>query len=800
MPAIGKIYGIVADSITRKPIDYATITLIRLKDSSIVSGAVSSSKGDFLLENLPMGRYKLLVTMVGYKKKEIGPVMIFPNQTEFNAGTIYLSTSSRQIKEVEVTADKSVSLNTIDKRVFEVGKNLISTGGTATEVLQSVPGVTVDIDGNVSLRGNANVTVLIDGKPSTLSGSSRAAILQQLPAGSIERIEVITNPGAKYDADGMSGIINIITKKDKMKGFNLNASVGAGTHDKYNASLGLNYRTRKFNFYTNYNFRSEARYGWGHSERKNSYADTVYFSNNDSKSLNHSLSHVGKAGMDWYINSQNTLGVSAMVNVRQEKGQNNINYFFLDGAEVPYFKTYRQNTSTDSNVSVDATLDYKHIFKDPKKELTASATYSTSARNSDAGYVNYNRNISTNELTNVFLDQKNVSGTQFNVLLFQADYSNPIGESQKFETGIKSTNRFNTTLYDASTRNLVSHQYENDTLLTRHYSTSEQIHAAYFQYTGKWKEFTYQAGLRGELAVISGKSLLSPETFHFSYPGFYPSGLVKYTYRKSNDFQVSYSRRVNRPEARSLLPFTEYEDLLNVRVGNPALKPENINSFEASYYKTLAKHTLGASVYYRHTVNMITRMRTLDTATGVTTMMNRNFSSSDNTGIELITKSTLFKMLQFTTNINLYQNTVNGSNVDATLQSSAFNWNARGMLSGRVSKAFTFQFSGFYMAPTRQPQGTFQGMSGIDGGCKYEFWKGNASVTANVSDILNSRHFEMTNFGYGFTSDNYRKRETRIGMITFNYRFGSNNENQRSKRNRQDQNNQNDNRMDDFRP
>ncbi len=381
------------------------------------------------------------------------------------------------------------------------------------------------------------------------------------------------------------------------------------------------------------------------------------------------------------------------------------------------------------------------------------------------------------------------------MLTAQADYSNPLGENRKFETGIKTTNRFILNNFDAFNFNSFQNQYENDSLLTQHYSYEEHVHAAYFQYSGIYKKITYQLGLRGEMAILSGEALLTNTPFSFQYPGLYPSALAKYTYKKTNDFQVSYSRRVNRPGINTLLPIKNYEDLYNYNTGNPELKPENINSFELSYYKTIKQqHSIGTTLFYRHTLNLITRVRTLDTLTGIATTTFMNYSTSDNTGLEIIIKNTIKKAIQITSNINLFQNKVNGTNVEASLQSTSFNWNARTMIAGKVSKSVSFQLSGMYMAPTKYPQGEFRGMSGMEMGGKYDFWGTKASLTLNISDVLNTRHFELYNFGPGFTSNINRKRESRVAMLTFSYRFGNAEVQQRKKKQEQG----NEQRMDDF--
>jgi iron complex outermembrane receptor protein len=799
MPKIGKVLGIIKDSVSGKVVDYASVALLRMPDSAVAGGSVTNARGEFLMENLGMGRYMIVITSVGYRKYFSRSFFLMPNKPETNLGAVLINPSSRQVKEVQVDANRQEVLRSIDKTTYIVGTNLVNTGGTATELLQNVPGVSVDIDGNISLRGNANVTVLVDGKPSAITGGSKASILSQFPAGSIERIEVISNPGAKYDAEGMAGIINIILKKDKLKGFNLNASVGTGTHDKYPASIGMNYRVKKFNFYTNYNYRSEARWWNSWSNRQNHYSingrDTAFNVNNSGSGINNSFNHLAKAGVDWYINNSNSMGISATLNSRKENSRGSLDYIYEDAFETATKKEFRESSTYDKNASIELNTDYRHIFKNPKNDLTASASFSRWLRISDASYSNFNRNMNSNELLDNFLDQKNNMEGDFTFYTFQSDYSQA-ADKGKIETGIKSTGRFSTSLNDAFIYNESKKQYENDTLFTRHFDYTDQVHAAYFQYSAAFKKIIYQAGLRAELSHVSGTSLISQEKFEFNYPGLFPSATVKYNYSKTIDLIISYSRRVNRPDIRALMPFKEYEDRLNYRVGNPMLKPENINSYEFSCYKTWKESSLGGTLYYRHTINMITRFRMLDTLTGITIGVFQNFSTSDNTGIELVHKSTLFKILQLNLSGNVFRNVIHGENVDASLQSTSFNWNTRGSISGRLTKTFTFQFTGFYMAPVVQPQGVFQGMSGVDFGTKYDFWKNAASLTFNISDIFNTRHFEVTNDVYGFTMQNYRKRETRIAMLTLSYKFGSQNEQQRFRK-RQDQNN-NDQRMDDF--
>ena len=301
MPAIGRVSGSVADSSTKKPVEFASVALIRLRDSVPVAGALTDEKGNFSITEVPFGKFILKISSIGFAGYSSEPLIIRPDEKEIYVEKIFIRSNVKRLKEVEVTGEKSEYVNSLDRKIYNLDKNIVNTGGTATEVLRNIPSVTVDMDGNISLRGSGNVNVLIDGKPSGITGSTRQAVLQQIPASSIDRIEVITNPSAKYDADGMAGIINIVTKKDKLKGLNANISLGVGTNEKYNATLGGNYRTSKLNVYANYSYRHEKRTSTGESERKNSYGPAVNYNLSQSHGNHLSDAHVVKGGLDYYL-------------------------------------------------------------------------------------------------------------------------------------------------------------------------------------------------------------------------------------------------------------------------------------------------------------------------------------------------------------------------------------------------------------------------------------------------------------------------------------------------------------------
>ncbi len=792
MPAIGKVTGSVYDSLTQKPAEFASVALIRLKDSVPVAGALTDQKGNFSMTEVPFGRFILKVSSIGFANYSSAPLFIKPEEVNVDMGRINIRNKIKRLNEVEVAGEKSEFINTLDRKVYNIDKNIVNTGGTATEVLRNIPSVTVDIDGNISLRGSGNVNVLIDGKPSGITGSTRQAVLQQIPASSIDRIEVITNPSAKYDADGLAGIINIVTKKDKLKGLNANISLGVGTNEKYNLAAGGNYRTRKFNVYANYSFRHEKRTSAGESIRENFYGPAITYNLNQSHGYHKSDAHVIKGGLDYYLSESVTLGIGATSSIRQESRPEYISYQNEDAARIVTSSFLRENEDEGTNNSIDYNLDFKKTFGKSKAEWTASAGYSSNERSSNDVFYTFTEQ---HELT---LKQYQDNETANNITTSQTDYSLPINSGSKVEAGWKSILRKIDAAADGMNYFPSTDIYTSDPRFNDKFIYDEGIHAGYLIYSGRFLKFDYQLGVRGEDYLNSGKSETTSIDFNNEYLNLYPSGFLKYNINKSQEAQVSYSKRVNRPESRTMNPFIDYADSLNVRMGNPELKPEYIDSYEMSYLKNFEKHSVNVTLYYRYTHNMITRYRFVDQSTNVTTSTFINFSSSANAGAEMVIKNQIGEMINIMTSANLYQNKINGSNVEAELQGTSTNWNARMSINAKLAKNTSLQLSGMYMAPVVQPQGSFKGMSGVDAGIRQELWKGRASISLNVNDIFNTRKMVIHSIGDGFVSDMTRTRESRVAMLNFSYRFGSAEYNVRKKNQRNQNQQEQNNSMEDF--
>jgi iron complex outermembrane recepter protein len=761
MPAIGKVIGVLRDSASKEPLEFASIALIRLRDSSAVGGSLTDAKGHFNIAEIQPGRYKLRVSCIGYKTFDTAPFLITPQEALKDFGILNMPANLRTLKEVNVTEEKQEYTNTLDKKVFNVDKNLISTGGTVSDVLQNVPSVQVDIDGNVSLRGSENVTVLIDGKPSGLTAENRAALLRQIPASSIDQIEVVTNPGARYDAEGMTGIINIKTKKDKRNGLNGTASVGIGTRDKYNASVSVNRRSKLFNLYGNYGYRRDDRFFNGYSDRTNLYDSSFNYIRNNGLSRN--KSHNLKAGADWYINDYNVLGVSGGLNLRNEFRREFSSNLIAD--DDPYYRTgfSRISKSPEDGSTYDGSIDYKKTFPGSKRELSGNVNATYNLRNSVETFY-----TSPYDSTTVS-DQRQVNDRNNASYGGQLDYVHPT-QKVRYETGVKVTVRDNQTEQRVDRYDVDRELWLTDARTQDKFDYRDEVYAGYLQAGAKFGKIETQAGLRTEYTRMIGDS--RDTSFNRGFVDPFPSLTLRYNVKKDHDLQIGYSRRINRPDGRQLNPFVTFSDSLNLQRGNPGINPEYVHAIELGYQGRYKEQSISVTLYYRYIDNYIQRFRTIDPQTAITLTTFENFSSAENRGLEVVLRNNIYKGVTLNTTFNGFFNKVNASNLQTGLTSDVFTWDIRSSLNAKVAKNTSVQITGNYMAPRVNPQGTFFGMQGVDLGIRQDFKGGKWSANLAVSDVFDNRQFEITNDTDLFKLDSVRKRESRVATLTLTYNFG----------------------------
>jgi outer membrane receptor protein involved in Fe transport len=771
----GTISGKLLDATNNQTMPFATVALIQKSTKQITTSAQTDMNGAFTLSNIADGAYTVRITFVSYLTYS-KDVIVTPSNRAIQLGVIKMAPSKGVLKEVTVSAQKSQIQLGIDKKSFSVDQSLVSQGGSATDLLSNVPSVQVDVDGNVSLRGSSNVKILINGKPSALTGNDLTDVLQSIPASSIETIEVITNPSSKYDAEGDAGIINIVLKKNASLGFNGSASASVGTHNTYNGTLSLAYQNSKINIYGNYSYRRADRIGNGYSNKTNTLGDSVLQQNQVSDQTFTFKGHNIRTGIDYNIDPKTTISFSDNINIRDrdriQTGGTNIS---SNGALL---QTLNQNNSTQAHGNnMDFNLDFDHKFKKPQEELTANIGLSTSHDNE---YDDLNTNYSFFNPDSAYLHQQNnhTIGHQHNWNL-QADYTVPLGKSSRLDLGYRSTFSINDNNYIVDTLDNASGLENYDPFLSNHFVYNEQIHAVYGNFQHQFGNFGVQVGLRLEDTRI--RTTLTDTTTQYNkqdYLRLYPSVFLTDKLSDNQTLQLSYSRRVVRPRNRMISPFLDTSDPLNYSQGNPALMPEDIHSFELSYINYWKSLTLTSSLYYRLTNDEIQRINSFWNNTDITLTQFENIKSASNAGYELIAKISPSNAFDLTGNLNIYYQNIAGDPSLNIKRTTGFAWNANLTANIKATKKLGFQLRGDYQGPQVIPQGKAYAVYGIDGGVRYDFTK-KLSLSVNGRDLLNTRKFagaiNYSNPDLGSYSNQYSQRRfaTGVYVATLSYRFGS---------------------------
>lgn len=799
-PAIGILSGQLVESESKKPIPYAKIFLLNVRDSSVATGGLADSLGNFNIDEILVGPYIAKITAFGFDPLFIDSLFFSPKNPQINLGTLFMIPDANQLVEVDIVYEEQEVVAQIDKKVFAVDKQLTSQGGTALDVLQNIPSITIDVDGNISLRGSANVTILIDGRPSTMTGTGRQGALASIPASSIESIEVITNPSAKYDPDGMSGIINIVLKKSKLKGFNgsVDISIENGLHpdslDTYNqflgfghnASFNLAYRNKFFNVYGGYT--SNWYEGWRNFDQSNV---TFYNGGFDSlsqirKGTHLRQGHLLKFGTDFYINPKNTVGFYVNGNLGREERTGNMYYYAYDSVSR-YDVWQRISDDPGKKYGFDANVFWNKKFATPEHKLDFSAQYSKGESTETGTYM---ENIySPVDLSLLFpntLDQyvSTVDGNAITTI--QLDYYRPLtfyklaedgtewGQPGKIEAGAKSTIRQVSQDYYQETYDIP------DDSLNNNFDFTEQVHAAYFIFgrefiapRGEFAKFKYQIGLRAETVFITSEVDKDTNVYKNSYNSLYPSLHLVKPLSKTTEITMSYSRRVNRPGLHALNPFSKYTDPLNLQVGNPELLPEYINSVELGFGTYNKKLTITGSLYFRYMTDMIQRVRDID-SNGVATVTWSNIDEAQFIGSELMTIYKPFKWWRITLSGNLSQTYIKSTSGESDLNSSGFSWSANMSQSFTLKKGWSSQLTGFYRSPMILTQGRSRAMYSLDFAVRKTFLEDKMYVNFKVADIFNTRQFGYITEQPGvFISSGIWKHQSRRITLSIGYTFGN---------------------------
>ncbi len=808
----GTITGTVIDKNLQQPIPYVTVVVKDLNEG-IITGGVTDDNGHFTIEDIPEGKVKVSIQYIGYKTYNT-QVEINRDSRNIDMGNILLEENTEALDEVVVTAERSTIQQKMDRKVITVGKDLTTSGPTASDIMNNLPSVSVDQQtGDIALRGNQNVRVMIDGK---LSNVPVAQLLKQIPSTSIKQIELITNPSAKYNPEGMSGIINIILHKNLNVGFNGNASVSLAyeKQPKFNSNIDFNYRNGKLNFYGN----------WGHNTSVNeNYGDIFRVEENSQQFFNFlddSQSNLFKVGVDFYLNDKNTLSFFTNQNLYDggTSGTTDIQYY--NNTELNQFQDFfneRENLSSQYN------FDYKLSFDKEGHNIELEADYNEFENNEDATFL-----FSGAAFSNNYMDFVDTNRDQLTVNL---DYVNPLSETTKLELGAEAR-LFNSTITRSSQQFVVNpFDLEGDLIVSpsTDFDYTRDIYSAYATFGKSWEKFSVQLGVRAETVEVTantteryGPGIVSGNTsnitadegvevsiegdnvlkqFSNDYVQVYPSAFFTYTPSEANQYQISYSRRVDRPGVSQVNPIREWSTPLISSLGNTSLIPQFTNSLEANYTRSLKKGTITGGVFYRAIEDEINRAVFVDP-----TDLNRliltydNFNNTSAYGVELSSNYRPAKWWNFNFSFDFYNQTQTG--ITESLNNTGNNptqadivreeiqvdntaWNVRMFNNFKVTKDLTFSAFGFYRGMNQNIQFEVQPMYFVNVGARYNLWEGRGTFSLNFNDIFDTMQFafEGTRPYAQIGEFNW---ESRTVMASLSYRFGGGKYRAKSRKNRDD--------------
>lgn len=777
--AIGQISGTVRDLDAGDPIPSATVAIWYARDSTLATGAITGDDGRFSIEGIRPGRYYVKVSFIGFRTETVDRVAVTPQNPRVDLGDIRLTADTAQLDEVQITADRDFMEVRIDKTVYNTRDQLVSTGGSATDVLRNIPSVEVDMDGKVSLRGSQNVAVLINGRPAQMNGDMLASFLQGLPSSTVDRVEVIPNPSARYEPDGMSGILNIVLKQDVDRGVSGSFTGGVGTQEDFNLSGMLAYGRGALNTRVNYGFRRGIRASSGERLNEYRFRQPLDYLEAISTGARDMWSHSLNLNADYQLNKQNSIGVSAMLSTRSGDRNERSAYEALNASKTVYDRYDRVTEETSQSFNMDYTLSFKRVIQPAKHEFTAEARYGTDDDDQEKAFwqellaPNPNPSIQGREINHQLQDNANGS--------VQLDYVRPLGEDTKLEAGYKGTLRRLGSDLSVETFSPSMNQYIPEPFYDNAFTYEERVHAGYGIIGAQLGALGLQAGARLEQANTTFDLETTGEAFDNGYFSVFPSAFVTYKFNDNYQLRGSYSKRINRPRTWFLNPLSDRDDPLFRREGNPYLKPEYVHSVEVGLSQTTRLGTLSLSPYYRRTVDVIRFINTVD-PDGVTKLTFKNLDVNESWGAEAIGSIRLGDRFNGFGSFEVFRTTTDGSNVEAALTSDALGWSTRLNGTFKLMPTLDLQLSWFYRAPMDVEQGRIGSFSRSDIALRQQFLGRKASLSLRINDPLNTSGFNMWRDTPAFYLENARRWDSRSANLTFTYNFGQQDRNQNRRR------------------
>ncbi len=756
------IKGKVYDSVHKVPLEYANIVIFSVKDSSQLTGTVTDKSGQFILKNIPFGEYYMVLRFMGYESNTIVNIIVTESKQLIDLADIYLKPVAINLDNILVEGKRSPISYQIDKKVIDVNEMQTVISGNAADVLENVPSVSVDIEGNVSLRGSTSFTVLIDGRPSVMDAQDA---LQQIPASSIETIEIITNPSAKYDPEGNAGIINIKLKKDKNYGLGGIVNGNAGINDKYGGDFLFEYRTQDLNYNLGMDYNHRFYPGSGIQRKEFKYGNNTSFLNSNGNSDRGRISFGLRGGIDININNSDYLSFGGRYGTRESQRNSVDNYLqWSDNNPQQFF--YMSNNNRDrSGIFYALNTNYTHKFFQKGHELTGEffISHHTSDESTISSEIQDAVQLSGRKTT------ESGPETKYRGKL---DYVLPFSEKSKFQAGSQGEMELSKDLNGFYEFNPATNVYEfqQDFSNNNKYNRSEL--AIYSMYSNEWDNFGFQTGIRTEYTYRTIELLRTNQNFQIDRWDFFPSFHTSYKFDEGTQIMASYTRRIDRPRGWYLEPFYTWMDANNVRIGNPALIPEYIDSYEFGLQTFFGQLSFSNEFYYRVNHNKIERVRSVYAE-------NVNLTTFDNVGTDYSLGSEfmlIFDPLKFW-NINLmgnlYDYRIEANLNDVPLSRKSFNWSARMSNGFKIGESTQFQFNGRYRSPSVSSQGRREGYFSTDLALKQNLLGKTLSLTLQVRDLFSTAKHEFTSQGIDFYSYNYFTHESPVVMLNIRFNFNN---------------------------
>lgn len=762
------ITGKVIDSSTQEPLSFVSVVVIS-PDGEYLAGGTTDIDGAFQMNKIPAGVVNMSFSFVGYKTVDKSITV----EGDTNVDDVILEPDATEIESIQITGMKSQMRFEVDKKVFNVDQNIASVGGSASEILSNIPSVEVDNDGEISLRGSTSVTIWINGKASGLSADNRAQILEQMPAETIEKVEIITNPSAKYSPEGTAGIINIVLKKDRKAGYFGSAQVSGNTLGNFNASGSINANMGKFDTYASLGYRNHRRLRAGETIRTNT--DGTELSQN-STSTRTSGGFFARAGATYHLTDKDQFSVAAFGMLSSRTNDEEIDY--KSNMSSLFQTSTRRSLTQSENIGGSLQLGYKHEFGD-NHNIDFTATYNVWEMESDNIY-NQESLFADGRETKSYQNQYgDISPANLEI---QLDYINSFNENHKIEAGY-----FGKISRDDSPSSTKVGTSEEDAIFDPNFYNrfifNEDIHALYGTFTGKVGNFGYQAGLRGEYTSTFSQSIGDGETtesvtpYKVDYFKLFPTVFLNYQLPNDHELQLNYTRRISRPRGRNLNSHVNLSDSLNISYGNPELLPQYSNALELNYMKAWQDHLISVSTYYRTSDNVIQRIGYLEE--GIMNSTYENVAENQTLGAELVVKNSLFKMLDLTTTFNFYHYKLDGfsynvPNSNIVVEGNPqedFSWSARMIANFMFPKSYSLQLSGTYQSRQVLAQGYREPYFYVNMGVRKKI--GDWGFNLSARDLFLSRKFTTVTSGAGF-DQNYESWSTGYEVrLTVTYGFGN---------------------------